>query len=125
MKKDWDELVEIADDEVNRVITELPPDIKERAGKAKVSFESRSEEGDGEEDKAVLGHFLADPVEETEGQYTPEGSEIILYVQTIWKYAGQQEEKFRAEVRDTFLHELSHYLGMPEGEIGRKNLKGQ
>jgi predicted Zn-dependent protease with MMP-like domain len=70
----------------------------------------------------LLGLFmgLAYPDEESGGAELP--PQIMLFLQNLWDYAGEDITAFRDEVRTTYLHELGHYLGLDEGEIEARGL---
>ena len=55
-------------------------------------------------------------------QTAPAPTEIILYMENIWEYAGRRSPDFREEVRRTYLHELGHYLGLDEDDLFDRDL---
>ena len=47
---------------------------------------------------------------------------ILLFLENLWDFAGEDEEIFRQEVRTTYLHELGHYLGLEEIDLEERGL---
>jgi predicted Zn-dependent protease with MMP-like domain len=50
-------------------------------------------------------------------------SQIILFLENVWDFAGGDEIAYQKEVRTTFLHELGHYFGLDEGELVERGLE--
>jgi predicted Zn-dependent protease with MMP-like domain len=48
---------------------------------------------------------------------------IILFLDNILEQADGDPAAFRAEVRDTLLHELGHYLGLDEDDLIDRGLE--
>ncbi len=69
----------------------------------------------------ILGLFSGSPHGNFEDQPMP--PQITLYLDNLLDYAEGDEEAFREEVRVTFLHELGHYLGWDEDEVGERGLE--
>ncbi len=52
----------------------------------------------------------------------PMPTEIYLFLNNIWDEAHSEMSVFRAEVRNTLLHEWGHYLGLDEEELNDREL---
>ncbi|HZP58737.1 MAG TPA: metallopeptidase family protein [Opitutaceae bacterium] len=48
--------------------------------------------------------------------------QILLFLENLWDYAGEDVKEFCEEVRLTYLHELGHYLGWDEDDLARRGL---
>jgi predicted Zn-dependent protease with MMP-like domain len=46
-----------------------------------------------------------------------------LYLENILELSEGDVEFFREDVRDTFLHELGHYLGLDEDDLTERGLE--
>jgi arylformamidase len=113
----------LAEEEVQRTLERLPAELQSSAQAVPVVYDSRSYDeivADGAED--TLGLFVgANFVESGQGAATVP-AEIILYLENIWFEANFEEDVFRKEVRDTYLHELGHYLGLEELDLEEREL---
>lgn len=123
MRRDWNELLEIAEEEVNRVLRALPRELRQEAGQATIAYEAFADPEETELDEGTLGLFVGGSFldMETGAAYLP--PQIILYLETLWEFAGEEEEDYREEVRTTYLHELGHYLGLEEIELDERGLQ--
>ena len=74
-----------------------------------------------EYDPDLLGLFIGPPLAEPEASPLP--PQIILFLENLWDFAGEDEEIFREEVRITYLHELGHYLGLDEIDLEERGLE--
>ena len=119
----WENLCAAALAEVESTLAALPEPLRERAEKLPVLFERQPNvelQNDGIEPD-TLGLFVgAEFVEENDSPLPPQ---IILYLTNIWDVAETDEQRFREEVRTTFLHELGHYLGLDEAELTERGLE--
>ena len=123
MNANWKKLQLMALEEVEATLAALPEPLRERAEKLPVTFERQPNAGlqaDGIEPD-TLGLFVG-PEFADEGQI-PLPPQIILFLENIWDFAGDDEEIFRDEVHTTFLHELGHYLGLDEDELTERGLE--
>ena len=112
-------LLRLAETEVQRALSKLPPDVQSAAGECAVWYEDMEEAiaDDASITDDLLGLFEGlsrlDPL--------PAGPEdmprIRLFLDNLWDYAGREERQYRREVRITWLHELGHYLGWGEEEV--------
>src|ERR1700690_3662771 len=106
MNRDWEGLCTVAAAEIEATASALPKPLRARAEKLPVAFERRPNmelQADGIE-ADTLGLFIGAELAE-EGD-VPLPSQIILFLENLWDFAGGNEADFREEVRTTFLHEL-------------------
>lgn len=118
------EFAAMAEAEVAALLRRLPPDVAALAANVAVRFEPRPSKelvNEGVEPD-VLGLFDGTPFNEELSDPQPMPPYIFLYLENLRDYAGGDPEIFREEVRLTFLHELGHYLGWDEGELGARGL---
>jgi predicted Zn-dependent protease with MMP-like domain len=120
---DWEELCALAGREVAALLAELPAPLRERAGQVPVLFEprpSRDLQADGIE-ADTLGLFTGP--EWAEAGDVPLPPQIILYLENLREMAETDGQRFRDEIRTTFLHELGHFLGLDEDELTDRGLE--
>ncbi len=118
----WKNLLQIAQDEVSRVVETLPDDLRRHALEVPVTYESYPSEallGDGWEPD-LLGMFVGDPVGEAHTSGAP--LQILLFLENLWDFAVEDPEVFQKEVRITYIHEFGHYLGLEEDELEERGL---
>ena len=122
MNQDWEKWCRVATAEVEATVSALPAPLRRRAEELPGTCERRPNAGlqaDGIE-ADTLGLFTGAELAE-EGN-VPLPSQIILFLENLWDFAGGDEGIFREEVRTTFLHELGHYLGLDEDELTERGL---
>jgi len=71
----------------------------------------------------LLGLFIGHEHHAELAEAQPLPPQILLFLENIRDYAGDDEETYRDEIRLTYLHELGHYLGWDEDEIARRGLE--
>ena len=111
-----------ADEELKALLKALPADVRDAARKVPVSMEQKPGLGmfDDELEGDELGLFEgATAMEETDAAEMPR---IRLFLTNLWEWVDEDEQDFRDEVGTTFLHELGHYLGWDEDEVGERGL---
>lgn len=113
----FETLVSAAEAEVGRVLAELPPEIRERAGQLTVFFESVPDESDLATgiDPDTLGYF------DEGGDFTAV-PRMRLWLSNIADFAAETGAEFLDEVRITYLHELGHFLGWDEEDVDERGL---
>lgn len=118
----WAELLDLAQEEVTRMIAELPEDLRPRAAAVPVTYERAPNDALVKEgiEPDTLGLFVG-------GDFTheldvPVPAQIILFLENIWEMVEGNEKEFCEEVRVTLIHELGHYLGLDEDELDERGL---
>lgn len=118
-------LTQIAADVVGAAQRQLPPEIRPLARGVAVHYE-RTPAADvlaeGFEPD-ILGLFTGTPHGAELAQDNPAPPQILLYLDSLWDYAGEDLEVFREEVRLTYLHELGHYFGWDEDDVAARGLE--
>jgi predicted Zn-dependent protease with MMP-like domain len=123
MKLTWEELCGVAEEEVTRLMAGLPGVLRERAEMVPVILEPRPSEEmqvDGIEED-TLGLFIG-PEWAEEGE-VPMPPQIILYLENLRDLSETDGKRFRDEIKTTFLHELGHFLGLNEEDLGERGLE--
>ena len=113
-------LGEWADEEVTAVVKILPKEVQEAAARCTISFEEKpgtEDDLEGTELGLFEGASLAD---EPGPDAMPR---IRLFLANLWEWVEEDEQDYRDEVGTTFLHELGHYLGWDEDEVGERGLE--
>ena len=122
MNIDWEKLCAIASKEVGATVSALPKPLRARVEQLPVMFERRPNlelQAEGIE-ADTMGLFTG--AEFAEEGNVPLPSQVILFLDNLWTFAGGDELVFREEVRITFLHELGHYLGLDEDELTERGV---
>jgi predicted Zn-dependent protease with MMP-like domain len=123
-KRLWSNLQRTALQEVDAVIKALPLPLRSKAKSLPVTFEpvpNKAMVKDGLEPD-TLGLFVGDSYSELAMGAEGTPSQILLFLENIWDYAGRDTETYREEVRVTYLHELGHFLGLDEDELAVRDL---
>ncbi len=110
----WEKLKTGAQEVLEKIMTELPAEVRAEAEKVPVLFERHSRE-----DPDILGtygHFEPGEVSSANGP-------IILHLATIDQFCSEEGSDFPTEVRLTYLHELGHHLGWDEGDLEARGLE--
>ncbi len=120
----WDNWVRMADQEVSRTLGSLPRQLRVEASAVPVLFQrrpSRAMERDGV-DHDTMGLFVGVPFAEEmrSGEDIP--AQVILFLEVILDEVNGDEAVFRREVRQTYLHELGHFLGLDESGLEERDL---
>ncbi len=121
---DLTRLTQIAADTVGAAQRQLPPEIRALARGVGVHYEKSPAPdllAEGFEPD-ILGLFTGTPHGEELTHDNPSPPQILLYLESLWDFAEEDAEVFRAEVRLTYLHELGHFLGWDEDEIAARGL---
>lgn len=122
MKFDWEKSQELALEEIDAALEDMPPPLREQANQLPVTFERVPNielQNDGIE-VDTLGIFTGDEMSEAGATVLP--SQIILFLENIWDFANGDETVFCDEVHTTFLHELGHFLGLGEDDLTERGL---
>ena len=122
--KNWSEWLAHAEREVASVIDALPDALRKAAREVTVSYERKPTPAliaEGIEED-TLGLFVGSALPETI-HAEPIPQQIILYLENILEMGEGDLELFREDVRETFLHELGHYLGLDEDGLTERGLE--
>lgn len=117
-------LTQIAAHAVGAAQRQLPPEIRPLARGVAVHYERTPAPdvlAEGFEPD-ILGLFSGTPHGAELRDDNPAPPQILLYLDSLWEYAGEEEGVFREEVRTTYLHELGHYLGWDEDDVAARGL---
>jgi predicted Zn-dependent protease with MMP-like domain len=120
----WNRLLTEAEAEVGSLITTLPAPVRKHAMKVPVTYEPFPNEaivGDGF-DPDLLGLFVGNSINASVESEETIPAQIILFLESIWDFAGHDAEVYREEIRCTYLHELGHYLGLDENGMIERDL---
>ena len=123
MHADWKTLQELAQAEIEATLAELPAPLREQAQSLPVTFEktpSAELQNDGIH-ADTLGLFTGCEFAEISGEVLP--SQIILFLENLWDFAGGEKTVFCEEVHTTFLHELGHFFGLGEDDLTERGLE--
>lgn len=123
MSGNWKRLVELAECEIEKTLGNLPGPLREQAEKLPVTLEKapgKELQMDGVEPD-TLGIFTG--AEHADDGMVPIPPQIMLFLENLWEFAGENEEIFCEEVQTTFLHELGHFLGLGEDDLMDRGLE--
>ena len=123
MNTAWEKMQELALAEVEATLEELPAPLQTQASQLPVTFERAPNaelQTDGIE-ADTLGLFVGAEMADGGSEVMP--SQIILFLENLWDYAGGDEKVFRDEIRTTFLHELGHFFGLGEDDLIERGLE--
>ena len=123
MDLSWNQLVKVAEEEIEATLSSLPAPLRERARQLPVTLERLPNAGlqaDGIEPD-TLGLFVGPDFAE-EG-HVPMPPQIILFLENLYDFAEGDEEILREEIDTTLLHELGHYLGLNEDDLTDRGLE--
>ncbi len=121
---DLTRLTQIAADAVGAAQRQLPPDLRTLARGVVVHYERAPAPdvlAEGFEPD-ILGLFTGAPHGTELAEGNPSPPQILLYLASLWDFAGEEVDVFRDEVRLTYLHELGHFLGWGEDEVAARGL---
>ena len=119
---DFETLSRWADEELKAILRVLPDEVRAAAAKVPVSMEEKPGVGEFDHELAgdELGLFEGPAMwEEPDAHELPR---IRLFLVNLWEWVDGGEDDFRDEVGTTFLHELGHYLGWDEDDLGARGL---
>jgi predicted Zn-dependent protease with MMP-like domain len=119
----WHKLTKLALAEVEATLAELPAPLRERALQLPVTFERVPNSELQAEGIAPDTLGLFNGPEFAEEGSVPLPPQIMLFLENLWGFADGDEETFRDEVHNTFLHELGHYLGLDEDDLTERGLE--
>ena len=121
----WLQLVAAAETEITEVLNTLPPHVRDRATEVPITLEpkpSAAMAAGGIHPEHTLGLFTGVPYLRAIAVSQRLPPQIILFLENLWTYARHDPAEFRIQVRQTLLHEIGHYLGWDEHEVGQRGL---
>ena len=116
-------LLPLASVEVRATKIDLPDNLRAATEGIATTFEPKPNAGfiaDGIE-ADTLGLFLGEAMVDPPSSH-PQPTQIILFLENLWEFAGTDEAAFREEARITYLHELGHYFGFDEDDLEERDL---
>lgn len=121
----WRTLAAMAGEETRRLLDDLPEDLQQQAETLQVVFEDAPGPALCRAGVAAdtMGLFEGDALDEELSSDGVLPRRIILFLDNILEQAEGDPDAFRAEVRDTLLHELGHYLGLDEDDLVDRGLE--
>ncbi len=119
----FDHLLMAAHEEVAVAQGDLPATLQSSARTVPVTYEPQPNAGFVADGIApdTLGLFLGESLADGPSSH-PQPTQIILFLQNLWEFAGTDEAAYREEIRITYLHELGHYFGMDEDDLEERGL---
>jgi predicted Zn-dependent protease with MMP-like domain len=123
LKGDWPQLLALAREEVEQTLAALPDPLRAPAAALPISYERKPSAAllaDGSEPD-LLGLFIGAALDEPPDSPLP--PQIILFLENLWDFAGEDIEIYREEIQTTYLHELGHYLGLDELDLEERGLE--
>lgn len=119
----FDHLLMVAHEEVAVAQDDLPAALQSSARTVPVTYEPQPNAGFVADGIApdTLGLFLGESLADGPSSH-PQPTQIILFLQNLWEFAGTDEAAYREEIRITYLHELGHYFGMDEDDLEERGL---
>jgi predicted Zn-dependent protease with MMP-like domain len=120
----WEQLLSIADQEVARIVRDLPADLRAKARTLPLTFEPKPNVAWLEDGIEVdsLGLFVGPAYGDETQSGSPLPAQIILFLENLWDMAEGDESIYREELRRTYLHELGHFLGLEEDDLWERGL---
>jgi hypothetical protein len=92
---------------LDALILRLPGTLLDEAQRIRYVLALRSDSPDGHD---------------TLGDYWRRAQQITLYLHAIRDYCEEETLAFQRQLEITYLHELGHHLGLPEGELEKRAL---
>lgn len=111
----WKKLCDRAEHCILEVIEALPPALQREAREVPCLLKDQPDAG---EDPCLLGVFRSF----TPGLVSEAKGPIELYLGNIMDLCEEENLCFENEVRQTYLHELGHHLGLDERDLERLGL---
>ena len=123
-KTSGERLITIAEQTVASLQRRLPAGVRDLAAAVPVIYyDLPSPEILGAEfDPDILGMFVGEPYSAEHGSTNAVPAHILLFLENIHDEAEGDLDRFRREVRVTYLHELGHFLGWDEEDLELRGL---
>jgi predicted Zn-dependent protease with MMP-like domain len=119
----WNRLRQLALEEVEATLDELPAPLRAEACKLPITLERRPSAALIADGIAPDTLGLFNGPEYAEEEHVPLPPQIMLFLENLWDFAERDEEIFLDEVNTTLLHELGHYLGLGEDGLTDRGLE--
>lgn len=115
----------MAEAEVRRTWNRLPPPLRDHARQLPITYEPYPSQAivDDGFDPDLLGLFVGAALDEELSQSADVPAQIILFLASLWEFSEGDDMIYREEVATTYLHELGHYLGLGEADLGERGLE--
>ena len=115
MRVSLERFADLAFEEAEHVLAQLPPDLRVEAETVMLEIEDRAE---GE--RGLLGLYEGVPlVDRHIDSALLQPDRITLYRATLQSLAYTESE-LRRQIRKTLIHELGHFFGFDEAELRRR-----
>ena len=114
-----------AQQEVEAVLAALPREVHERLTELPITFEPKPNAAmvaSGIDADRTLGLFTGVSFARAIAVSQLLPPQIILFLENIYEYVRGDVPEFRTQIRRTLLHEIGHYLGLDEDEVGMRGL---
>ena len=121
MTMPWGERAQTAETAIGDLLKRLPPPIRARAEEITLVLEKRPGRNLGVEPD-ILGLFEGQSLRDPDSTAVELSPRITLFLDNILDESGPAPATFIREVRDTYLHELGHYLGLEEDDLDLRGL---
>jgi predicted Zn-dependent protease with MMP-like domain len=118
----WNRLCQLALEEVEATLAELPAPLRAEARKLPITFERHPSAALIADGIAPDTLGLFNGPEYADEEHVPMPPQIVLFLENLWDFAERDEEFFLEEVNTTLLHELGHYLGLGEDGLTDRGL---
>ena len=122
---DWKEYEGLVVEAAEDVLASLPSPFKERLQDVPILIEDRPSEAVVREgfDPRALGLFEGRTDEQVQNnEIADQPTRIVLYAATLIS-ACEDEDELQEQVAITLLHEMGHYYGLEEEDMGRLGLE--
>ena len=119
------ELTTLAAHTVAKIRSDLPDNVQAVAAECSavlLTMESWAAEQEEATDDELLGLFLGMSRLDGPPPGPADAPRILLFLDNIWGFSGEDRGTFAEEVETTFLHELGHYLGLDEDDVADRGL---
>ena len=119
------ELTSLAARTIMEIRTQLPVTVRAVADECPavlLTMEAWAAGEDEAPDDELLGLFVGLSRLDGPPSDPAEAPQILLFLDNLWAFCGEDRLVFQDEVETTFLHELGHYLGLGEEEVAERGL---
>jgi predicted Zn-dependent protease with MMP-like domain len=124
-QRHWFSLAKVAQEEVDAVLATLPEEVRARLQELPITFDPKPNTAmvaGGIDELGTLGLFTGVPYSRAVEVSQRLPPQLILFLENIYRYARGDAAEYREQIRRTLLHEIGHYLGLDEDEVGWRGL---